>query len=82
MIEVDKGNRRLLNEEDPVFGVLKPLKLTQPMMLPTYQEVGQSIAFDRAKRGLEREKSGKTIKAKNKESYDKFGDDILYIHQD
>ena len=44
--------RRLLQEEDPVFGLLKPLKITQPMKLPTYEEVGQGIVYERAKKGL------------------------------
>ena len=78
----DTGGRRLLQEEDPVFGNLNPLKTVQPMQLPTYKEVGQAIAYDRAKRGLKRKMGEKGKSGTNSESYEKVIDDLLLIHQE
>ena len=40
----DKVNERLLRlQKGPVFKHLHPLKTSQPLQLPTYNEVGKAI---------------------------------------
>ena len=46
------------------------------MQLPTYKEVGQAIAYDRAKRGLKRKMGEKGKSGTNSESYEKITDDL------
>ena len=78
----DKNERRLLKEEDPVFGHLRPLKKTQPMKLPTYEDVGQALAFERAKHGCLREKGGGRKCQSNESSYNKIVEDLIFIHEE
>ena len=75
-----RNERHLKSEEDPVFGRLEPLKVTQPFHLPTYRMVGKAIAFERGKRGMIRnEFGGKDGVWSNDEVYTKVVEDLIYI---
>ena len=78
----DKVNERLLRlQKDPVFGHLHPLKTSQPLQLPTYNEVGQAIAFERVRLGMKRTWAGSDSHWSNKEAYEKVVSDLEEIHQ-
>ena len=75
------AKRNLLREIDPVFGTLRPLKIIQPMKLPTYEEVGQSVAYERANIGCIREKGGAKKVWTNDSAYEKVVDDLFIIYE-
>ena len=78
----DKVNERLLRlQKDPVFGDLHPLKTSQPLQLPTYNEVGKAIAYERARLGMKRTWTGSDSQWSNKEAYEKVVSDLEEIHQ-
>ena len=51
-----KISRRLLQEEDSVFGSLQPLKTEGITQLPTYREVGRAIAYLKGRENLIRQR--------------------------
>ena len=65
---------------DPVFGNLDPLKVDMPFQLPNFLEVGKAIAFERAKRGMTREKCGNDKTWSNDEAYRKVCADLVKIY--
>ena len=47
-----KNERRLLQEKDEVFGLLRPIKTTSPTQLPSNNDVGKAVAYQKGKEDM------------------------------